>query len=259
MGDCRKVDLDFAAFCALVCAPRQDEAMAEPDPPVPWPGYAPGIEEIISAGILPGERRLAGPMDFDIPASAPLYPQVRSAGHPACVVVTDAALYTFRIDRTHAPFEVGHTRSALSEFHTVIRSVRQRVNKVNGKRRTEWVLLLQLVFGDGSTLAIESRFEGASQVADVLERAVAATQSSGGAGGSTASMADELAKLSDLAAQGVLSHDDWERAKQLYLGKPPDRRAGDTQLLSQLHDLYRAGALSESEFNSKKWEILSRS
>jgi hypothetical protein len=75
---------------------------------------------------------------------------------------------------------------------------------------------------------------------------------------SPAGVADELSKLAELSQKGLLSPDEWERAKDLYLGKPLDRRSADAHLLGQLHDLYRDGGLSESEFNTKKWEILSR-
>ena len=76
--------------------------------------------------------------------------------------------------------------------------------------------------------------------------------------GARASVVDDLAVLADLAAKGLLSTDEWERAKALYLGKPPDRRQADSALLADLHRLHEEGVLSESEFNTKKWEILSR-
>lgn len=76
--------------------------------------------------------------------------------------------------------------------------------------------------------------------------------------GTDADVADELSKLAELARSGLLSPDEWERAKELYLGKPVNRRGADTRLLRELHDLYRNGVLSESEFNTKKWDVLSR-
>jgi hypothetical protein len=77
-------------------------------------------------------------------------------------------------------------------------------------------------------------------------------------GTNSVGVADELSRLGELAQRGLLSPTEWERAKELYLGKPTDRRDADTRLLVQLHDLYRDGGLSESEFNTKKWEILAR-
>lgn len=72
------------------------------------------------------------------------------------------------------------------------------------------------------------------------------------------SPADELAKLNLLAAEGVLSKDEWERAKGLYLGKTVDARDEAVRLLRNLHEMHRTGILSESEFNTKKWDILTK-
>ena len=72
------------------------------------------------------------------------------------------------------------------------------------------------------------------------------------------SPADELGKLAELRAAGALSDDDWARAKDLFLGQRPDAQANAVEHLKQLHALWRSGVLSESEFNIKKWEVLSR-
>ena len=74
----------------------------------------------------------------------------------------------------------------------------------------------------------------------------------------TISIADELTKLEALKTAGVLSPEDWERAKGAYLGKAPDLRERAVADLRSLYSLYRDGVLSESEFNIKKWEILSK-
>lgn len=72
------------------------------------------------------------------------------------------------------------------------------------------------------------------------------------------SPADELEKLAGLKDSGILGEDDWVRAKELYLGKPTSQREESVRLLQDMHNLMKRGALSESEFNNKKWEILSR-
>lgn len=77
--------------------------------------------------------------------------------------------------------------------------------------------------------------------------------------GSTGSVADELAKLADLRTQGVIDAGDWERAKDLYLGKTEDARQRAARELRQVHELHQSGVLSASEFNMKKWDILARS
>lgn len=70
-------------------------------------------------------------------------------------------------------------------------------------------------------------------------------------------VADELSRLAQLRDTGVLSFSDWEQAKAMFFGKPPSDRDEAISHLQRLHDLHRAGVLSESEFNTKKWEVLS--
>jgi hypothetical protein len=71
-------------------------------------------------------------------------------------------------------------------------------------------------------------------------------------------MADELGRLAELVASGVLTQDEFERGKAMFLGSPPDEKEQSILLLRQLHGLYESGVLSESEFNMKKWDVLSR-
>lgn len=72
-------------------------------------------------------------------------------------------------------------------------------------------------------------------------------------------VADELRKLSELMQEGVLTQEDFEKSKELYLGKSPSKQEEAAKLLRSLHELYKAGTLSESEFNMKKWDVLARS
>lgn len=72
------------------------------------------------------------------------------------------------------------------------------------------------------------------------------------------SVAEELGQLAVLRQAGTLSDEDWERAKDLFLGKQPNEREAAIDQLKKLGELHRAGILSESEFNSKKWDILVR-
>ncbi len=71
-------------------------------------------------------------------------------------------------------------------------------------------------------------------------------------------VADDLDRLAAFAQQGLLTSDEWTRAKEQFLGKPADGRSQALSHLGQVYSLYREGALSESEFNNKKWEILAR-
>ncbi|NTW29546.1 MAG: SHOCT domain-containing protein [Coriobacteriia bacterium] len=95
--------------------------------------------------------------------------------------------------------------------------------------------------------------------AKLIREAIEQALTSGVTLGSQSSIADELSKLAELRDASVISSEDWERAKDLYLGKRPDERAAAIIQLRRLHELHRDGILSESEFNSKKWDILSRS
>ncbi|MCX5971840.1 MAG: hypothetical protein NTV14_10145 [Coprothermobacterota bacterium] len=71
-------------------------------------------------------------------------------------------------------------------------------------------------------------------------------------------LADELTKLSALKGLNILTEEEFQKAKALFLGKPSDKREEALMILKNLHGLYKAGVLSESEFNLKKWDILSR-
>lgn len=70
-------------------------------------------------------------------------------------------------------------------------------------------------------------------------------------------IAQEIGKLGQLFLQGVLTAEEFERAKSLFLGAPPDKAAAAVDLLRNLNALKQQGVLSESEFNAKKWEVLS--
>lgn len=230
----------------------------EPSPPIEWvPG--PQEEEILLGAVRGGERLVAPPRPFLVPPFAPFYPLVPKANITQKVthlLVTDRALYSLALGKTALLAQV---RISFERIISAKRSTALRKGTKKGLGRLdEWVYVLLVTMQDGSMIHAECRFVGAAAIGEAIEAGVAQI-SGGGSGGHVPSMADELAKLSELASKGVLSPDEWERAKALYLGKPPDRRAEDARLLSHLHELRKAGALSESEFNLKKWEILSRS
>jgi hypothetical protein len=62
----------------------------------------------------------------------------------------------------------------------------------------------------------------------------------------------------DATRLGALTVDEWERAKTAILGKPKDRQADAIERVAKLYRAYQTGALSQSEFNMTKWDILSR-
>jgi len=68
-----------------------------------------------------------------------------------------------------------------------------------------------------------------------------------------------LEKLAGLVQIGAITHEEWQRAKNLYLGQPQGKnREHALARIRELHDLQQSGAVSESEFNAVKWDILSR-
>jgi hypothetical protein len=71
------------------------------------------------------------------------------------------------------------------------------------------------------------------------------------------SVAQEIEKLGQLLATGVITEAEFQRGKTLYLGAPSDKAVAAIELLENLDALRKRGVLSESEFNTKKWEILS--
>lgn len=75
--------------------------------------------------------------------------------------------------------------------------------------------------------------------------------------GVTRSVAEQVDMLAQLMREGVLSHDEFSRAKAVVIGNPRSQVEEATKLLRQLSALFREGVLSESEYNSKKWEVLS--
>ncbi len=72
------------------------------------------------------------------------------------------------------------------------------------------------------------------------------------------SVADEIAKLSELRSRGAITDEDWLRAKDLFLGKQHSAQELAIAQLQQLFELRKTGVLSESEFNMKKWDVLAR-
>lgn len=69
--------------------------------------------------------------------------------------------------------------------------------------------------------------------------------------------AREVEDLGRLLLQGVITAEEFERGKAAILGSPPDKAAAAVDLLRKLGELKAQGILSESEFNAKKWEVLS--
>ena len=70
-------------------------------------------------------------------------------------------------------------------------------------------------------------------------------------------VASQLSALHDLWSEGVMSDAEYQRAKELFLGRPLDSQERAAQSLRSLKQLLDAGILTDSEFRTKKWQILS--
>jgi len=70
-------------------------------------------------------------------------------------------------------------------------------------------------------------------------------------------VAEQVEKLGQLFLKGVITAEEFERGKALFLGNPPDVAKKTMETLNDLYRLQQQGALSEGEYNMKKWDLLS--
>lgn len=68
-----------------------------------------------------------------------------------------------------------------------------------------------------------------------------------------------LTRLKSLLDEGVISHDEFEKAKSGLVGRAADLPESTTSTLRQLNSLFLDGVLTEAEFKAKKFEVLARS
>lgn len=68
--------------------------------------------------------------------------------------------------------------------------------------------------------------------------------------------AEQISLMGQLFNDGVLTKDEFERAKELFLGKPVDVEQRAERTLRGLKQLRDSGVLSEAEFATKKWDVL---
>jgi hypothetical protein len=71
-------------------------------------------------------------------------------------------------------------------------------------------------------------------------------------------VAAQLAALNGLFSDGILTPDEFTRAKEIYLGKTPDAQILLDQSLRSLKQLRDVGALSDAEYQAKKWDVISK-
>jgi hypothetical protein len=70
--------------------------------------------------------------------------------------------------------------------------------------------------------------------------------------------AAEIEKLTELMREGILTPEEWQSAKAKIVGLKQDHVDEAVRLLRALHELMTLGGLTESEYNMKKWDVLSQ-
>ncbi|HET7481337.1 MAG TPA: ribosomal protein L7/L12 [Actinomycetota bacterium] len=101
-----------------------------------------------------------------------------------------------------------------------------------------------------------ARSQGETALAQ-LEKA-GATAELRASSGETIATTGASGSLQILVDHGVLTENEQLDAKTALEGRPPEEFRAMTRMLTELYDLYKQGILSESEFNTKKWEVLAR-
>lgn len=69
-------------------------------------------------------------------------------------------------------------------------------------------------------------------------------------------IATQIRSLQALVNEGILTAEEMRRAKDLFLGRPPDQRQLMERNLRSLHELRKTGVLNQIEFDIKKQDIL---
>ena len=78
------------------------------------------------------------------------------------------------------------------------------------------------------------------------------------ASGQSVSLAEEIQKFVQLYKDGILTKEEFDSAKNRLTGVSASHIEDVVQLLRGLHQLKEQDVLSRSEFNMKKWDVLSR-
>jgi len=205
----------------------------------------PAALETIKAALEPGES-IQALHDFLLP----VVPGQFVVSQPSLtVVLTDRFIHFMSFNTTHKKDLklVGHSMVPISKVSGV--STNERKSAFGSK------ILNLIIFWDGKQEVLFSKdFSQAMEFANALKNLSMNREVQQGSAG----IADELEKLAKLTKDGILTNDELARAKELFLGRPPNHIDQSIQLLMNLKELQKQGVLSESEFNIKKWDILSK-
>lgn len=223
-------------------------------------GPSPVVLKEMNDLLPPGETFQLPPTPWASPISRQLKRRWQGSERAACryqqevfLGLTNDALYQAVLDDSGTKV-VNNYRTGLSGISSVgVLDATRRifVNELDPRRMSEQILVLYYTY-NGGRAEYETPFSQGAELVRVLQR------SAGESAASLGGAAEQLAKLHELVEKGALSPEEWDRAKQLFLGKEPSRQSQALVLLAQLHSLFQAGALDESEFKIKKWDLLAK-
>lgn len=107
----------------------------------------------------------------------------------------------------------------------------------------------------GETIVVHSLFSSIVEVFRSLEAA-----KSGAAIASTITSVEEsISRLKALLDEGVLTGEEFDRAKNALIGKAADVPESAATSLRQLNNLFLSGVLTEAEYRAKKFDVLAQS
>ena len=106
----------------------------------------------------------------------------------------------------------------------------------------------------GGALEVSSPYTQFEALAGNLQHAMTGASLARNSG----SVADAVSRLAELRRDGLLSDEEFERAKSGFVGSSLEITETSAGLIRQLAQLRDAGILTDAEFRIKKWDILSR-
>tara|TARA_B100000902_G_C27120785_1_gene818553 strand:+ start:112 stop:918 length:807 start_codon:yes stop_codon:yes gene_type:complete len=116
------------------------------------------------------------------------------------------------------------------------------------------IFFMRLSLSNSLELEVASYFDALRNFGQNLDQ-----RKSGGLIAKEASKAaDALAVLTPLLQEGIISQEEFDRAKAGFLGTTTEAQENSASQIRQLHSLHKDGILTEGEFNMKKWDILSK-
>ncbi len=119
---------------------------------------------------------------------------------------------------------------------------------------SERIFFLRLVLSNSLELEVASYFDTLKNFGQNLDQ----RKSGSLLAKETSKAAGALGALTSLLEEGMISQEEFERAKGGFLGSTTEVQESSASQIRQLHSLHRDGVLTESEFNMKKWDILSK-